>query len=132
MSQLHLTKVAVGAPSLDELQARIAGRAAGGEVFITTRFRPTRHVELIGGSIYWIIKHRLVARQTILRFEENQGRCDIWLDARVVPVRMQPRKAHQGWRYLVPADAPSDFDGAESCAELPPELLRELAELALV
>jgi hypothetical protein len=110
----------------------MAARTAGGEVFVTTRFRPTRHAELIGGSIYWIIKHRLVARQTIIGFGDDDGRCAIRLDPRVVPVRAQPRRAHQGWRYLEAKDAPADFDGAEALAELPPALLRELAELALV
>lgn len=129
---LHLAKVAVGGPGLEELTARVAARASGGEVFITTRFRPTRHAELIGGSIYWIIKHRLVARQTIIGFETVDGRCDIRLNATVVPVRAQPRRAHQGWRYLAPADAPADFGGGAALAELPPALLRELAELALV
>jgi hypothetical protein len=129
---LHLTKVAVGAPSLDLLAERVAARALDGTVRITTRFRPTRHAELIGGSIFWIIKHRLVARQTILGFEDADGRCDIRLDARLVPVRPQPRRAHQGWRYLQAGDAPADFEGGETLAELPPALVRELAELALL
>lgn len=129
---LHLTKVAVGAASLDILRERVAARAHGDEVFITTRFRPTRHGELIGGSIYWIIKHRLVARQVILGFDDDDGRCAIRLDARVIPVRPQPRRAHQGWRYLDAKDAPADFEDGEALAELPPELVRELAELALL
>lgn len=129
---LHLTKVAVGAASLDILRDRIAARAQGGEVYITTRFRPTRHEELIGGSIYWIIKHRLVARQTIIGFADDDGRCAIRLDAAVVPVRPQPRRAHQGWRYLGEKDAPADFEGGAALAELPPALVRELAELALL
>lgn len=129
---LHLTKVAFGAPSLDVLVARVAARAIGGEVRITTRFRPTRHAELVGGSLFWIIKHRLVARQEILGFADADGRCDIRLDARIMAVRPQPRRAHQGWRYLEDRDAPADFDGGEDVAELPPELVRELAELALL
>lgn len=129
---LHLTKVAVGAPSLDQLVARVAARAVDGTVRITTRFRPTRHAELIGGSIYWIVKHRLVARQVILGFEDADGRCDIRLDAAVVPVRPQPKRAHQGWRYLQANDAPADFEGGAAVAELPPALVRELAELALL
>ncbi|QHL90087.1 DUF1489 family protein [Sphingomonas changnyeongensis] len=129
---LHLTKVAVGAPSLDALCAAMAARTMGGEVFVTTRNRPTRHAELIGGSIYWIIKHRLVARQTIIGFGDDAGRCAIRLDPRVVPVRAQPRRAHQGWRYLAAADAPADFTGVDADAALPEALLRELAELALI
>jgi outer membrane receptor protein involved in Fe transport len=44
--------------------------------------RPKRIDELIGGSLHWIVKHRLVARQEILRFEDRKdGRIDIVLSA---------------------------------------------------
>lgn len=129
---LHITKVAVGCPSLDALMERIAGRMRDGIVNVDTRYRPTRHVELIGGSLFWIVKHRLVARQEILGFgEEESGRCLIRVDARLVTVMPQPRRAHQGWRYLAEKDAPPDLGGG-SAAALPPHLLRELAALALV
>ena len=36
--------------------------------------RPKRADELIGGSLYWIVKHRLVACQQILRFEDRKRR----------------------------------------------------------
>lgn len=134
MSALHLTKVAVGCASVEALRARQAPRIAGGAVSIATRYRPTRHAELVGGSLYWIVKHRLVARQSILGFgDAEDGRCAIRLDARLVPVRARHKRAHQGWRYLAGADAPSDFDGDESgLAELPPRIVNELARLALI
>lgn len=134
MAALHITKVAVGCTSPAELERRQAGRIAGGELFITTRYRPTRHAELIGGSIYWIIKHRLVRRQTILGFEQSADcRWNIRLDPRLVPVRTRPKRAHQGWRYLHDADRPADFDGDEDgLAALPPKMLNDLARLALI
>ena len=43
-----------------------------------TRMRPKRMAELIGGSLHWIVKHRIVARQVILRFDDrSDGRIDI-------------------------------------------------------
>lgn len=134
MAKLHLTRPAVGCDSLARLKERVEGRVAGGEVTITTRYRPKRHQELIGGSLYWIIKHRLVARQTIVGFAESgDGKCVIRLDARIVPVRARPKRAHQGWRYLKPEDAPGDFDGGEDAlTEMPPKMLNELARLALI
>ena len=63
MPNLHLTKVAFGCRTVEALQKRIAGRDVGGEVRIVTRMRPKRSDELIGGSLYWIVKHRLVACQ---------------------------------------------------------------------
>lgn len=132
---LHLTKVAVGCSSLDLLDARLSGRALAGETYISTRYRPTRHAELIGGSLYWIVKHQLVARSPILRFEEDErGHCLIRLDARLVPVRARPKRAHQGWRYLTEDDAPGDLGGGEAddLAALPANLVRELASLYLI
>ncbi len=134
MSLLHLTKVAVGCSDADLLRARLTGRAEGGETYITTRYRPTRHAELIGGSLYWIIKHQLVARSRILRFEEDErGHCLIRLEAALVSVRVRPKRAHQGWRYLTGADAPTDLGGdTDDLATLPTGLVRELASLYLI
>ena len=64
---LHLTKVAVGCASIEALKNRVARRiTAAGEVRVTTRMRPRRTDELVGGSLYWIVKHRIVARQQII------------------------------------------------------------------
>lgn len=130
---LHLSRVAVGAATLELLAARIAERARGGEVAISTRHRPTRHAELVGGSLYWIIRHRLVARQTILGFATAEdGRCAIRLALPLVPVRTTPRRAHQGWRYLAAEEAPPDRDAGDGTADLPPALRQELDALALL
>lgn len=135
MPRLHISKVAVGCASVQALQARQDARRQGGYVPLVTRFRPTRADELVGGSIYWIIKHRIVARQTILGFAENESdrRTIIRLDPDLVAVRAWPKRAHQGWRYLRPADAPADLDGDDDgLAALPPELASRLAGLALI
>ena len=134
MSLLHLTKVAVGCSDAELLRLRLTGRAEAGETYITTRYRPTRHTELIGGSLYWIIKHQLVARSRILRFEEDdRGHCLIRLEAALVHVRVRPKRAHQGWRYLSSTDAPADLGGeTDDLAALPTGLVRELASLYLI
>ena len=133
MHPLHLTKVAFGCNEIDVLRARLDGRAIGGESFIDTRYRPTRHEELVGGSLFWIIKHQLVARSRILRFDDEGGRCLIRLDAALVPVRLRGRRAHQGWRYLTGEDAPDDLGGESDGVEmLPPRLAGELAALLLI
>jgi hypothetical protein len=134
MPSLNISKVAVGCSSLDALRKRQQLRAADGIVPITTRFKPKRAEELIGGSIYWIVKHRITARQTILGFAEaEERRTVIRLDSSLIPVRACPKRAHQGWRYLSAEDAPADFDGADDAlAVLPPELLSRLSALALI
>ena len=133
---LHLTKVAFGATSLDVLVNRLRTRAAAGPLELTTRYLPKRHAEIVGeGSLYWIVKHQLVARSPILGFGEAEGgRVAIRLDPELVLVQARGKRAHQGWRYLEGADAPPDLGGgaAEGLGALPPELQGELAELALI
>lgn len=129
---LHMTKVAYGAQSLAEVHGWFAQR---GEVArLTTRYLPKRHAEMIGGSVFWILKHQLVARSEILGFEEAEGgRTNIVIAARLIDVRPKPRRAHQGWRYLEDADAPADLtDGEETGDVLPGHIAGELARLGLV
>src|SRR3546814_7987733 len=86
MSQLHMTRVAVGCADYPALQARIANYAQAGEIRFTTRFKPKRADELIGGKLHFIVKDTLVARVEILRFEDrSEGRIDI--------VRMEEHKS---------------------------------------
>lgn len=133
MPTLHLTKVAVGCASLEALQNRLARRASGGVVRVPTRMRPKRAEELVGGSLHWIVKHRIIARQQILRLEDrSDGRIDIVCSAELVVVPPMPKRAHQGWRYLEDNDAPAgEGDGSGIC-NLPPRLYGRLAALALV
>lgn len=133
MPKLHLTKVAFACRDLEMLQQRIAGRAVAGEVRVATRMRPKRASELVGGSLYWIVKHRLIAGQEILRFEDREdGRIDIVCSAELVTVSPMPRRAHQGWRYLEEQDAPRVDGDSSGVGALPPQLYGRLAALALV
>jgi len=138
---LHLTKVAFGATSVDHLAERLAVRIADGPVFLTTRYLPKRHEEIAGaavadggGSLFWILKHQLIARSPILGFGEAEGgRVAIHIDPALVLVQARPKRAHQGWRYLEAADAPPDLGGAaDGLAAMPPALVGRLAELALI
>ena len=137
---LHLTKVAFGITHLDELAARLEARRAEGGMVMTTRYLPKRHAEVAGpeagdgGSLYWILKHQLIARSPILRFgEADGGRVAIHLEPRLVLVAARPKRAHQGWRYLEAGDAPVDLGGdASGMAALPAALVGKLAELALI
>ena len=136
VAPLNMTKVAVGCAEIDTLRDRLDSRAEGGATHIVTRYRPKREAELIGGSLYWIIKHRLVARQEILGFADDPDgkRCRVLLSAELRPVRAQPKRAHQGWRYLVGGDAPADLGDEESdgIAALPGAMVAELSALMLI
>ena len=128
-----MTKVAFACRDLEMLQERVARRALGGEIRIATRMRPRRAEELIGGNLYWIVRHTIIAGLEIRRFEDREdGRIDIVCAAQLVTVAPTPRRAHQGWRYLDETDAPSTSDDGTGLAELPPQLYGRLAALALV
>ena len=129
---LHLTKVAFGAKSLKDMKSWFATR--GDEAFLTTRYLPKRHEELIGGSLFWIFKGQLVMRSPILRFEPAEGgKTHIVIAAKLIDLYPIPRRAHQGWRYLEDADAPRDLAEGEDAGEtMPGRLAGELAKLGLV
>lgn len=128
---LHMTKVAYGAQSLEEVHGWFAQR---GEVTqLTTRYLPKRHAEMIGGSVFWILKHQLVARSEILGFQAAEGgRTAILISGQLIDVHPKPRRAHQGWRYLDEAEAPADLAQGEAGDILPGHLAGELAKLGLV
>lgn len=129
-----MSKVAFSCARIETLKRRLEARARDGVVPVVTRFRPKRADELVGGSLYWIVKQRIAARQTILGFDQGaDGKTIIRLDAELVTVRATARRGHQGWRYLAEADAPPDLGAGEADLEaLPPDLAGKLAVLALI
>ena len=143
---LHLIKLCVGADSIDDLREWVSERsliamAAGMEPHSShiTRMIPKRDAELLdGGSLYWVIKGQVQARQQLLdikTFTDVDGisSCELVLGPEVVETALQPRRAFQGWRYLTEEDAPRDLTNmGEGTADLPMELRRELAELGLL
>jgi hypothetical protein len=135
LADLHLTKVAVGCPDVETL-ARLQRERWGDDACSMTRFAPKRADELVGGSLFWIIKHRIVARQEITSFAmvmtEWGEKCRIGLVPGPVLVVAVPKRAHQGWRYLAAADAPADLGDAADTAALPVGMVRELQALWLM
>lgn len=130
---LHMTKIAFGCDGLDDLRQRFRTREAAGPFALTTRYRPKRADEMVGGSLYWIVNHMLAARSPILGFEDApDGRTYIMLDPNLRPVTPHPKRAHQGWRYLEGKNAPADLADWDSGDALPAHIARELAKLGLV
>jgi hypothetical protein len=127
-----MTRVAFGCAGLDDLVQRLAAR--GAIVHLTTRYRPKRHAELVGGSLFWILKHRLIGRSEILGFEDAEGgKTDIVIRGKVTATVAQPKRAHQGWRYLEPNDAPADLGaGVAGVEDLPAALAGDLAAIGLL
>ena len=143
---LHLIKLSVGSDCVADVEAwqllRVAERKARGErvsPLHITRMAPKRQEELLdGGSIYWVIKGEIAARQSldaIELFRDADGirRCRLWLGLIVHRVVPRPRRAFQGWRYLAPKDAPPDIsESAGDIAAMPDDLRRTLSGLGLL
>ena len=134
---VHLKKLSVGSASVDGLRALQAQRLANvGRLIHITRNRPRRVEELLnGGSIYWIIKGVMMARQAIVDFVEAERAngspaCGIVLSPEIVTVVPTRMRIFQGWRYLEVTDAPSDI-GTDNDENMPSELLAELRELGI-
>lgn len=134
---VHLIKLSVGPESLTQLEAWQQQRLrAGQELMHVTRQTPKRSAELLGGgSIYWVIKSTIVARQRLAELRplviDGVPHCGLVLAPELIRTHPRPRRPFQGWRYLDAKDAPPDL-GVGDDAEISDELMRELAVLGLV
>ncbi|QPM90623.1 DUF1489 family protein [Pseudooceanicola algae] len=143
MPQTHLIKLSVGTEKVEDLeawQASGAQRTQDGFPVHVTRMWPRREADLLAGegSIYWVIKGQIQARQRILRLDEaDRGdgvrRCAIVLEPKIHRVAPTQKRPFQGWRYLAPEDAPRDLARTRASDDaLPPELNAALSELGLI
>jgi hypothetical protein len=137
---LNLIKMAVGVSDMAELKKlQKLRRKERGRACFYTRNTPKRAEELLdGGSIYWVIRRQVMARQRLKRIGHAIGKdgrryCAIDYEMKLIPVMPRPYRAFQGWRYLTPANAPPDRPkGVDSGEKLPPKLAKELRELGLL
>ncbi len=138
----HLIKLCVGVKSPEHLAehwaARRKLRRQAGECetpFHITRMMPKRGADILdNGSLYWVIKGAVMVRQRIIALERIIGkdgisRCKITLDHPLIPTEIQPRRAFQGWRYLMPEDAPNDAQETKDTHALPRQIEAELRKL---
>jgi hypothetical protein len=143
---LHLIKLAVGCDSVKELQGWVAERMQIAKrkglprhhIHIT-RMTPKRDVEILaGGSLYWVIRGEIAAREKLIAIEpfrdrDGIGRCRLVMQPRVVAVSPRPMRPFQGWRYFEHGVAPPDLGkAAAGIAAMPEPLRRELRDLGLL
>jgi len=134
---VHLKKLSVGSTSLDSLREAQTQRLANGARLVhVTRNRPRRADELLdGGSIYWIIKGVMTARQSVIDLAEAQRSdgslaCGVVLSPEIVPVAPIRMRIFQGWRYLEVNEAPPDL-AVDGDINMPTELVAELRALGI-
>ena len=138
---INLVKLSVGTESIEGLRAWQSSPMAqtrDGLPRHVTRMWPKRADEILaGGSLYWVIKGVIMARQRIVALDERRGsdgiaRCALVLDAEVIRTEGAARRPFQGWRYLDPADSPRDLPKGRALDDkLPPSLAQALAEIGL-
>ena len=138
---LNILKLCVGADSVEDLlqwQAQHLGHWPAGRAEHITRMWPKRAEEVLdGGSLYWVIKGQVLARQRILALEPRQGadgiaRCALVLDAQVIRTEAAARRPFQGWRYLAAEESPRDLPKGRALeSALPASLAQALAEIGL-
>lgn len=145
MSGLNLVKLCVGADTVDDLvrwqEQRSADRRAAGQdprPRHVTRMWPRRADEILdGGSLYWVFRGAVLARQQIEDLQEVIGedgirRCAIVMNPEIVRVETRPRRPFQGWRYLSVDDAPPDITARGAESALPPDLALALDGIGVV
>ncbi len=132
-------KLCVGIDSVEHLaDYRTRTYAPGEPNRHVTRMFPRRADEILrGGSLYWVIRGVIQARQKIIALEELIGddgirRCAVVMAPELVRTCAAQRRPFQGWRYLEPENAPADLPRArQSETTLPPELNAALAEIGV-
>lgn len=144
---LHLVKLSVGATSVKDLKGWIAERVSQAKAkglpprhIHITRMSPKRVDEILdGGSIYWVIKGEIAAREKIVAIEpfrdkDGIGRCRLVMEPKLISVAPRPMRPFQGWRYLDPKSAPPDLgrSAAAGVAAMPEPMRKELRELGLL
>jgi len=140
-STVNLIKLCVGAETPDDLlhwQTQRRQIYPDKPLRHVTRMWPKRGDEILnGGSMYWVFKGVVLARQEILGLEEVIGedgirRCGILLKEGLIRTYGIPRRPFQGWRYLSVDDAPEDLPpGREEEETLPKALAEALHDIGL-
>ena len=144
---INIVKLAVGVQSVEELaliQRRFLNQPSAQTskgFYHSTKLMPKKHEAIVeSGSLYWVIKGVICARQKIVEIikqEEPDGikRCRIYLEDSIIkttPIRKRP---FQGWRYLkknkTPADIIDPITGTFD-DDIPLDVQQQLLEVGLL
>jgi len=138
---VHLSKLCVGVRDVAQLRAWQEQRIGSDPPLRhMTRNMPRRAEEVVaGGSLYWVLAGVMLVRQRVVairpdRWDDGTACAGLHLDPALIPVEPRVVRAFQGWRYLLPADAPPDVDPNNPAPDLgmPEQLRADLRRLALL
>ena len=144
---VNIVKLAVGVKSVEELaliQRQFLtqrGTLANSGFYHSTKMMPKKHEAIVkSGSLYWVIKGVICARQKIVAItkdEDSDGikRCKIFLDDTIIKTTPMRKKPFQGWRYLkknrTPVDIADPITGTFE-DDIPLEVQQKLLEMGLL
>ena len=141
---VNLIKLCVGAQNVSDLYEWQKNRLINDKnlenraTFFITRMRPKRENDILnGGSIFWVFKGLILARQKIIGFdnfmnEDNILRCKVILDRKIILTDPYHKKPFQGWRYFSQQEAPKDREiFSNEKTQLPLKIEKELLELGI-
>ena len=146
-SPVNIVKLAVGIQSVEELaliQRRFLsqpGIDANRGFYHSTKLMPKKHEEIVkSGSLYWVIKGVICARQKILSITKQEDpdgikRCKIFLDDSIIKTAPVRKKPFQGWRYLKKNRTPADITDPLTTTfddDIPLKVQQQLLEVGLL
>ena len=146
-SPVNIVKLAVGIQSVEELaliQRRFLsqpGIDANGGFYHSTKLMPKKHEAIVkSGSLYWVIKGVICARQKILSITKQEDpdgikRCKIFLDNSIIKTAPVRKKPFQGWRYLKKNRTPADITDPVTTSfddDIPLKVQQQLLEVGLL
>lgn len=146
-SPVNIVKLAVGIQSVEELaliQRRFLsqpGIDSNRGFYHSTKLMPKKHEAIVkSGSLYWVIKGVICARQKILSITKQEDpdgikRCKIFLDNSIIKTAPVRKKPFQGWRYLKKNRTPADITDPVTTTfddDIPLKVQQQLLEVGLL
>ena len=144
---INIVKLAVGVQSVEELaliQRRFLdqlGVDSKKGFYHSTKLMPKKHEAIVkSGSLYWVIKGVICARQKIISITKQEDadgvkRCKIFLDNSIIKTAPVRKKPFQGWRYLKKNRTPADITDPVTTTfddDIPLKVQQQLLEVGLL
>ena len=144
---VNLVKIAVGVTTVEELilrQTEFLKKINDKNFpyfYHSTRMMPKKYEDIISnGSLYWVIKGAICARQKVLdivKFEDTDGkkRCKIFLATAIIRTKPVRKRPFQGWRYLKKHITPQDLNEPIKTtfdSNIPLDVQKQLLEMGVL